>query len=69
MRPLTSDRKDSLLKDVTSHQEALAPNARPQAAQVAPDLAEIVDAWPELPAAMKAGILAMVKAASAKVRS
>ena len=29
---------------------------------MAPDLAEIVDAWPELPEAIKAGILAMVKA-------
>jgi hypothetical protein len=27
------------------------------------DLAAVVDAWPELPAAIKAGILAMVKAA------
>jgi hypothetical protein len=63
MRPLTSDRNDGLHKDVTSHQGALAPNARPQAAQMAPDLAEIVDAWPELPEAIKAGILAMVKVA------
>ena len=36
---------------------------RPQAAQMAPDLAEIVDAWPELPEAIKAGILAMIKVA------
>jgi hypothetical protein len=28
------------------------------------DLARIVDAWPTLPEALKAGILAMVKAAS-----
>jgi hypothetical protein len=28
-----------------------------------PDLAVVVDAWPDLPGAMKAGILAMVKAA------
>jgi len=62
MRPLASDRKDSLLKDVTSHQEPLAPDARPQAAQMAPDLAEILDAWPELPEAIRAGILAVVKA-------
>jgi hypothetical protein len=31
-----------------------------------PDLALIVDAWPGLPDAIKAGILAMVKAASGK---
>jgi len=28
-----------------------------------PDLAAVVDAWPDLPKALKAGILAMVKAA------
>jgi hypothetical protein len=31
-----------------------------------PDLAAVVAAWPELPAAIKAGIVAMVKAASSK---
>ena len=30
------------------------------------DLAAIIDAWPALPGAIKAGILAMVKAASEK---
>jgi hypothetical protein len=29
-----------------------------------PALAAVVDAWPKLPEALKAGILAMVKAAS-----
>jgi hypothetical protein len=29
-----------------------------------PDLAAIVDAWPALPEAIRAGIVAMVKAAS-----
>ncbi len=29
-----------------------------------PDLAAVVASWPELPEALKAGILAMVKAAS-----
>jgi hypothetical protein len=28
-----------------------------------PDLAAVVEAWPELPEALRAGILAMVKAA------
>ncbi|MGO9601648.1 MAG: hypothetical protein ACLP7Q_27045 [Isosphaeraceae bacterium] len=31
-----------------------------------PELATVVDAWPYLPAALKAGIVAMVKAASGK---
>jgi hypothetical protein len=31
-----------------------------------PDLAAVVDAWPELPEAIRAGIVAMVKAASGK---
>ena len=29
-----------------------------------PELAEVVDAWPELPEAIRAGIVAMVRAAS-----
>jgi hypothetical protein len=29
-----------------------------------PDLTAVIDAWPKLPEAIKAGILAMVKAAS-----
>jgi hypothetical protein len=32
--------------------------------QTDPDLARIVDAWPTLPEAVRAGIVAMVKAAS-----
>jgi hypothetical protein len=32
--------------------------------QADPDLAAVVDAWPELPEAIKAGILAMVKGVS-----
>jgi hypothetical protein len=32
--------------------------------QADPDLAAVVDAWPDLPEAIRAGIVAMVKAAS-----
>jgi hypothetical protein len=32
--------------------------------EIGPDLAAVVAAWPRLPEAMKAGILAMVKAAN-----
>jgi len=31
-----------------------------------PDLAAVVNAWPELPEAIKAGIVVMIKAASGK---
>ncbi len=31
-----------------------------------PDLAEVVAAWPELPEAIRAGILAMIRSASGK---
>jgi hypothetical protein len=37
-----------------------------RAAQTDPGLARIVEAWPALPDAIKAGILAMVQAAQAR---
>jgi hypothetical protein len=37
----------------------------PQSEPIPPDLAAVVDAWPQLPEALRAGIVAMVKAASA----
>ena len=39
----------------------------PYSTQFPPDLAEIVNAWPVMPGPIKAGITAMVKAASAKL--
>ncbi len=48
----------------SSIQRSLAPSVRHDTCQTDPDLARIVDAWPELPQAVKAGIVAMVKAAS-----
>jgi hypothetical protein len=38
------------------------------AAEIAPDLQALIDAWPALPDAIKAGILAMVAAASRAAR-
>ena len=40
-----------------------ARNSPPLDAPTDPDLAAVVEAWPELPEALKAGIMAMVKAA------
>jgi hypothetical protein len=34
----------------------------PKCPEIAPDLARLIDAWPTLPAALKAGILAMIDA-------
>ena len=44
--------------------EPLADHLPTDTCQNDPDLAAVVDAWPELPEALKAGIVAMVKADS-----
>ena len=46
-----------------SHQRSLAHHLPTDTCQTDPDLARIVDAWPTLPEAVRAGIVAMVKAA------
>ncbi|HZW31432.1 MAG TPA: hypothetical protein VFF52_12035 [Isosphaeraceae bacterium] len=51
-------------KGKTSHQPSLAPSGIHDACQTDPDLAQIVAAWDRLPAAVKAGIVAMVQAAA-----
>ncbi len=43
--------------------EPLPTNCPPTPVITDPDLAAVVEAWPDLPEAIKAGILAMVKAA------
>ena len=40
-----------------------APETVSVPSQIAPDLVKVIDAWPSLPEPVKAGILAMVKAA------
>jgi hypothetical protein len=54
--PVTSPKKPN--------ETAILPEERNTGATNAPDLDAVVKAWPTLPAALKAGILAMVKAAS-----
>jgi hypothetical protein len=62
MRPFQGHRKDNAANEDTSNQKNRVPTARPRAAKLSPDLAEVMDAWTELPEAIKAGILAMIKA-------
>ncbi len=46
-----------------SHQQALAPILLHDTCKADPDLAAVVAAWPKLPEAIRAGILAMVETA------
>jgi hypothetical protein len=39
---------------------------RPQDSPIGADLASVIDAWPDLPEPIRAGVLAMVRAASVK---
>jgi hypothetical protein len=47
----------------TTGKTSVSQNERYTGATFEPDLQALVDAWPTLPAALKAGILAMVRAA------
>jgi hypothetical protein len=45
------------------HGDALAPSLPPGPADLPPDLAALVAAWPTLPEPIRAGMMAMVRAA------
>ena len=60
--PNTKDRNTSDLHD-SGPQSAAQTTAREAGNPLPDDLTAIVKAWPELPAAIRAGILAMVQAA------
>jgi hypothetical protein len=69
---VTKDFKSSEATDVTRYGETGLAKTRwrssplqPTGAEADPDLAALVAAWPTLPTAIRAGIAAMVKAASA----
>jgi hypothetical protein len=77
---LSKDRRGRLLEDFKSsdgidvriHPQTGSPSIDdrfslllPYGQAIPADLAAIVDAWPKLPAAIRAGILAMARAASA----
>jgi hypothetical protein len=49
---------------ISGEPEAKGEAVQPPKPPVDPDLARLVEAWPALPAALKAGILAMVKASA-----
>jgi hypothetical protein len=75
--PLVSQGSASSSSEQSAHYRALTdgvcarsgccalPKALPEAIPADPDLAAVIDAWDRLPAALKAGIVAMVKAAAA----
>jgi hypothetical protein len=44
--------------------EIEGPRSEPHRGTTGPDLAAVIEAWPDLTKAIKAGILAMIKAAS-----
>jgi hypothetical protein len=62
MCPIPPEREAPENKANPSHQQSLAPDLIHDSCQTDPDLARIVDAWPTLPEAVRAGIVAMVKA-------
>jgi len=46
----------------TGAYDGILPQLTAQLTEIAPELAAIIRSWPKLPEAMRAGILAMVKA-------
>jgi hypothetical protein len=63
MRPFEAQRKDELGQVDTSSPKKLVPNARPETTELPPELAAVVEVWPDLPEAIRADILAMIRAA------
>jgi hypothetical protein len=55
--------KSHLLGTTKRGESALTPALVPAIAPTDPDLSSLIAAWPTLPPALKAGIVAMVKAA------
>ncbi len=65
-RPSTIAPEPLKNKPNSSDQRSLAPSVIHDSCQTDPDLAAVIDAWDRLPEAIRAGIMAMVKAASGK---
>ena len=51
------------IKQVTAIPETALANTLARESQIDPDLARLIDAWPTLPEAIRAGIIAMIQAA------
>jgi hypothetical protein len=66
MRPQASSFKISLPNDLRQPAPSVAHHLPTDTCKTDPDLAAVVAAWPELPEALKAVILALVKAISPK---
>jgi hypothetical protein len=64
MRPQPDSPKQLSPNGLRLSAPSLAPHLPTDACKSCPDLAAVVAAWPELPDAIKAGIVAMVEAAS-----
>jgi hypothetical protein len=61
--PLADPREPLKIRDETPHQRSLAPDLIHDTCQTDPDLAQINAAWPNLPDAVRASIMMLVKAA------
>ncbi len=64
MRPQASSFKVSLPNDLRQPAPSVAHHLPADTCKTDPDLAAVVEAWPDLPEAIRAGILAMVNAAT-----
>ncbi len=58
-----TNRKRLENKGVTSHDETAVEQMQKTDTKLPPELRAVIDAWPALPAAIRAGIMAMVSAA------
>ena len=61
--PLPISRKGNAGKEVTANGPESLAYSLAHDSQIDPDLARLIDAWPTLPEALRAGILAMIDAA------
>jgi hypothetical protein len=62
MRPPTPSRNPKAGTALGSHKQSLVVNPRPDTAEMPAELTEVIDGWSTLPEAIRAGILAMVRA-------